>query len=73
MTVEALRGAPPLPARRSTPSRERTAPALGPMPWLTSTGRLEQVLTAWSRGHLAEVPVGLGFERTASRSSGRCS
>ncbi|ASN25642.1 hypothetical protein LK07_18270 [Streptomyces pluripotens] len=31
------------------------------MPWLTATGRLEQVLTAWSRGQLAEVAVSLGF------------
>jgi hypothetical protein len=32
------------------------------MPWITATGRLDQVLTAWSRGHLAEAPAGLGFD-----------
>ncbi|MFI1703085.1 hypothetical protein [Streptomyces griseoruber] len=58
MTVEALTSTSVLPA----PSGERTASAVGPMPWLTSTGRLDQVLTAWGRGHLAEVPVGLGFD-----------
>ncbi|MFF6784977.1 hypothetical protein [Streptomyces sp. NPDC012510] len=62
MSVETLRGARQLPGQRPIPSGERTAPAVGPMPWLTATGRLEQVLTAWSRGQLAEVPVGLGFD-----------
>ncbi|MFE7975748.1 hypothetical protein [Streptomyces shenzhenensis] len=32
------------------------------MPWLTATGRLEHVLTAWGRGYLAEVPAGIGFD-----------
>ncbi|WP_031487616.1 hypothetical protein [Streptomyces bicolor] len=62
MSVETLRGAPPLPGQRPIPSGERTAPAVGPMPWLTATGRLDQVLDSWGRGQLAEVPVGLGFD-----------
>jgi hypothetical protein len=32
------------------------------MPWLTATGRLDQILTAWGRGHLAEAPAGVGFD-----------
>ncbi len=59
MTVEALTGVPVL---RQIPTTERIVPAVGPMPWLTSTGRLEQVLMAWGRRHLAEVPAGLGFD-----------
>ena len=51
-----------LPAQRPAPRAEETTPAVGPMPWLTATGRLDQVLTAWSRGHLAEAPVGVGFD-----------
>ena len=62
MSAETLRGAPQLPGQRPIPSGERTSPAVGPMPWLTATGRLEQVLTAWSRGQLAEVAAGLGFD-----------
>ncbi|HLL32955.1 MAG TPA: hypothetical protein VK545_03470 [Streptomyces sp.] len=29
---------------------------------LAPTGRLDAVLTAWNRGHLAEVPAGHGFD-----------
>jgi hypothetical protein len=40
-------------------SRERASATAGRA---SSTGRLEKVLTAWGRGHLAEVPAGLGFD-----------
>ena len=59
MSAETLRGAPELPGQRPIPSGSSSA--VRPMLWLTATGRLEQVLTAWSRGQLAEVAVGLGF------------
>lgn len=66
MTLEALALAPapgaafpgPLPA----PPREEITAAMGPMPWLTPTGRMEQIITAWGRGQLAEVPAGLAFD-----------
>jgi hypothetical protein len=32
------------------------------MPWLAATGRMDQVLTAWGRGELAEVPSGISFD-----------
>ncbi|GHE14794.1 hypothetical protein GCM10010339_87290 [Streptomyces alanosinicus] len=56
--------APALPGPRSAPAQELTAAAMGSMPynWLEPTGRREQVLTAWGRGQLAEVPVGLSFD-----------
>jgi hypothetical protein len=44
------------------PAPDEVAAAMGPMPWLTATGRLDQVLNAWSRGHLAEVPCGVSFD-----------
>ncbi|MFE4669397.1 hypothetical protein ACFRI7_31705 [Streptomyces sp. NPDC056716] len=59
MTVEALLGPPALPASRVA---EEITAALGPMPWLTATGRLEQILRAWGREQLAEVPAGLAFD-----------
>ena len=62
MTTETFTAAPAgvIPAPRPAP--DAVAAAVGPMPWLTATGRLDQVLTAWARGHLAEVPTGLGFD-----------
>lgn len=66
MTVEALAPVPVagLPAPRPASREELTAAPIGPVPFnvLAPTGRLHQVLTAWGRGHLAEVPAGLGFD-----------
>ncbi|GAA2621278.1 hypothetical protein [Streptomyces vastus] len=66
MTHDVLAPAPVagLPAPRRAPREELTAAAVGPVPFnvLTPTGRLDQVLTAWGRGHLAEVPAGLTFD-----------
>jgi hypothetical protein len=51
-------------AQRPASREELTAAPVGPVPFnvLAPTGRLRQVLTAWGRGHLAEVPAGLGFD-----------
>lgn len=49
-----------LPAQRQ--AREEPGPAIGPLPWLTATGRLDRVLTAWGNGALGEVPAGVGFD-----------
>jgi hypothetical protein len=61
-------GAVTSPFRRA-PSRSFAGPSLaaavhGPVPynWLAPTGRLEQVLNAWGRGALAEVPTGTTFD-----------
>ncbi|MFE2492329.1 hypothetical protein ACFXGR_56220 [Streptomyces mirabilis] len=66
MTVEAFAPVPVagLPAPRPASREELTAAPIGPVPFnvLVPTGRLHQVLTAWGRGHLAEVPAGLGFD-----------
>ncbi|MFB7113914.1 hypothetical protein [Streptomyces sp. NPDC056291] len=53
-----------LPEPRPVPVEELTAAPVGPVPfnWLAPTGRLEQALTVWGRGHLAEVPAGLSFD-----------
>ncbi|MET8830946.1 hypothetical protein ABZX40_29130 [Streptomyces sp. NPDC004610] len=61
MTALPLAPAPVLSRLRSA-RRDRTLSAMGPMPWLMATGRLERVLKAWANGHLAEVPVGVGFD-----------
>lgn len=53
-----------LPEPRPVPVEELMAAPVGPVPfnWLAPTGRLEQALTAWGRGHLAEIPAGLSFD-----------
>ncbi|MET9818364.1 hypothetical protein [Streptomyces sp. NPDC006355] len=63
MTAHPLAAAPAvaLPVQRQAAGEEASA-AVGPMPWLTDTGRLDQVLTAWGRGQLAEVPAGVAFD-----------
>ncbi|MGV2914520.1 hypothetical protein [Streptomyces alfalfae] len=58
MTAPAAVAAFPAP-RQAPPDN---GPAMGPLPWLTATGRLEPVLTAWGRGQYAEVPVGVAFD-----------
>lgn len=57
MSAPTVSSGSPLPAGPGT-----VTAAMGPLPWLTATGRLDQVLTAWARGHFAEVPVGVGFD-----------
>jgi hypothetical protein len=59
---DVLAAAPALPAPRPAPRDHGIRPAIAATPWLTATGRLDQVLTAWGRGQLAEVPTGLGFD-----------
>ncbi|MFJ3249034.1 hypothetical protein [Streptomyces sp. NPDC086782] len=53
-----------LPEPRPAPVEELTAAPVGPVPfnWVAPTGRLERALTAWGRGHLAEVPAGCSFD-----------
>ncbi|MFI1169156.1 hypothetical protein ACH4UM_37755 [Streptomyces sp. NPDC020801] len=64
MSTRTVMYAPALPGPRSAPAQELTAAAVGPVPynWLEPTGRRDRVLTAWGRGQLAEVPVGLSFD-----------
>ncbi|EST17993.1 hypothetical protein [Streptomyces roseochromogenus] len=64
MSTHTVMAAPSLPRPRSAPAQELTAAAVGPVPynWLEPTGRRDQVLTAWGRRQLAEVPVGLSFD-----------
>ncbi|MFJ5035895.1 hypothetical protein ACIQB5_49825 [Streptomyces sp. NPDC088560] len=64
MTTRAVMDVPALPRPRHALCHELTAAAVGPVPynWLSPTGRRDQVLTAWGRGQLAEVPVGLTFD-----------
>ncbi|MFD0208974.1 hypothetical protein ACFVH9_07540 [Streptomyces hirsutus] len=45
-----------------------TAPVgLAPFNLLAPAGRLDSVLTAWGRGHLAEVPAGITVDVLAAR------
>ncbi|MFJ5035550.1 hypothetical protein ACIQB5_47865 [Streptomyces sp. NPDC088560] len=64
MSAPTVMDAPALPGPRRALAQELTAAAVGPVPcnWLERTGRRDQVLTAWGRGQLAEVPVGLCFD-----------